>query len=107
MPFKVRKISSYEWPVKVQVPHNGRFKEETFTGIFKKLSRSAFNDLLEQGDDALVQEIMIGWKGIVDEDGEEIEFSDEALREFADDPFFLRGLITSFTESLTGAQAKN
>lgn len=107
MPFKVRKVSSYEWPVKIQVPHNGRFKEETFTAVFKKIARSAFNDLLEQGDDALVQDIVLGWKGIVDEDGEQIEFSEETLREFADDPFFLRGLINSFTESLTGAQAKN
>lgn len=107
MPFKVRKVSSYEWPVKVQIPDNGRFREETFTGVFKKLSRSAFNDLLEQGDDALVQEILVGWKGIVDDDGEPIEFSHGMLREFSDDPHFLRGLINSFSDSITGAAAKN
>ena len=107
MAFKARKVTSYEWPVKVQVPSNGRFREETFTAVFKKISRSSFNELVDDGDDALVRDILLDWKGIVDEQGEEIEFSDESLKEFLDDPFFLRGLINSFTESITGAPAKN
>ena len=67
MPFKVRKVSSYEWPVKVDVPEKGRFKEETFTAVFRKISRSQFNSLIEDGDEVLVDHILMGWKGIVDE----------------------------------------
>lgn len=107
MPFKVRKVSSYEWPVKVSVPEKGRFKEETFTATFKKLGRNEFNELLEEGDEALVEAILLGWKGIQDEDGEEFPYDDSTKRDLIDDPYFLRGLITAFSDSILGAQAKN
>ncbi len=52
MAFVLKKVSSYKWPVTVEVPvDGGKFKKETFTAIFKKMSRSAFNDLVDQGDD--------------------------------------------------------
>ena len=107
MPFKVRKGSSYEWPVKVEVPEKGRFKEETFTAIFRKVSRSQFNSLIEEGDEALVDHILLGWKGVVDDDGDEIEFCDSVKAELVDDPLFLPGLITAFSDSVLGAQVKN
>tara|TARA_Y100000289_G_scaffold52514_1_gene54048 strand:- start:257 stop:580 length:324 start_codon:yes stop_codon:yes gene_type:complete len=107
MPFKVRKVSSYEWPVKVDVPEKGRFKEETFTAVFRKISRSQFNSLIDDGDEVLVDHILMGWKGIVDDDGDEIEFCDDIKAALVDDPHFLRGLISAFSESLVGAQAKN
>ena len=51
MAFVLKKVSSYKWPVAVDVPvDGGKFKKETFTAIFRKMSRSAFNDLIEQGD---------------------------------------------------------
>ena len=107
MPFKVRKVSSYEWPVKVDVPEKGRFKEETFTAVFRKISRSEFNSLIDDGDEVLVDHILMGWKGIVDDDGDEIEFCDDIKAALVDDPHFLRGLISAFSESLVEAQAKN
>ena len=39
------------------------------------MSRSAFNDLIDMGDDALVDEIIEGWEGVKDEDGEEVPFA--------------------------------
>lgn len=108
MAFVLKKASSYKWPVAVDVPvDGGKFKKETFTAIFKKMSRSAFNDLVDQGDDALVGEIIEGWEGIKDEDGEDVEYSEAARRELFDDPYVLRAVITAYTDSLTGAQAKN
>lgn len=108
MSFVLKKVSSYKWPVAVDVPvDGGKFKKETFTAIFKKMSRSAFNDLIDQGDDALVGEIIQGWEGIKDEDGEDVEYSEAAKHELFDDPYVLRAVITAYTDSLTGAQAKN
>jgi hypothetical protein len=108
MAFVLKKVSSYKWPVAVDVPvDGGKFKKETFTAVFKKMSRSAFNDLIEQGDDALISEIVEGWEGIKDEDGDEIEYSDATRDELFDDPYVLRAVINAYTESLLGAQAKN
>jgi len=89
------------------VPEKGRFKEETFTAVFRKISRSQFNTLIDDGDEVLVDHILMGWKGIVDDDGDEIEFCDDIKAALVDDPHFLRGLISAFSESLVGAQAKN
>ena len=108
MSFVLKKVSSYKWPVSVDVPvDGGKFKKETFTAVFKKMSRSAFNDLIEQGDDALIGEIVEGWEGIKDEDGDEVLYSKETRVELFDDPYVLRAVISAYTESLLGAQAKN
>lgn len=108
MAFVLKKASSYKWPVTVDVPvDGGKFKKETFTAIFKKMSRSAFNDLVDQGDDALVGEIIEGWEGIKDEDGDEVEYNEDNKVALFDDPYVLRAVITAYTDSLTGAQAKN
>lgn len=108
MSFVLKKVSSYKWPVSVDVPvDGGKFKKETFTAVFKKMSRSAFNDLVEQGDDALINEIIEGWEGIKDEDGDAIEYSKEVCSELFDDPYVLRAVISAYTDSLLGAQAKN
>lgn len=108
MAFVLKKSSSYKWPVTVEVPMDGgRFKKETFTAIFRKMSRSAFNDLIDQGDDALVNEIIQGWENVKDEDGEEVPFDEDAKQQLFDDPYVLRALITAYTDSLTGEKAKN
>jgi len=108
MAFVLKKVSSYKWPVTVEVPvDGGKFKKETFTAVFKRMSRSAFNDLVEAGDDALVDQIIEGWEGVKDEDGDEVEYNDENKVMLFDDPHVLRGVITAFTESITGSQAKN
>jgi hypothetical protein len=108
MAFVLKKVSTYKWPVEVSVPvDGGKFKKETFTAVFKKMSRSAFNDLIDMGDDALVDEIIEGWEGIKDEDGEEVPFCSGTKKELFDDPYVLRALIESYTNSITGAPEKN
>ena len=108
MAFVLKKVSTYKWPVEVSVPvDGGKFKKETFTAIFKKMSRSAFNELIDEGDDALVDQIIEGWEGIKDEDGEEVPFCAGTKKELFDDPYVLRALIESYTDSITGATEKN
>lgn len=108
MAFVLKKVSTYKWPVEVSVPvDGGKFKKETFTAIFKKMSRSAFNELIDDGDDALVDQIIEGWEGIKDEDGEEVPFCAGTKKELFDDPYVLRALIESYTNSITGAAEKN
>ena len=70
MPFVLKKNSgSYEWPVTVESPSSGgKFRKDTFKALFKKLSRSEFGALAEQGEDALVTEILDGWKDVKDEE---------------------------------------
>ena len=108
MAFVLKKTASYKWEVKVEVPVDGnRFETQAFEAVFKKISRSGFNDLVEKGDDALVGEILLGWEGINDESGKPIPFTEKNKQQLCDDPYVLRALIQAYADSLTGAAAKN
>jgi hypothetical protein len=107
MAFVLKKVASYKWPVTVEIPNEGKFDKQTFDAIFKKMSRSAFNDLVDKGDDALVDGILEGWDGVKDEDGKELAFSQKAKKELVDDPHVMKAIITAYAESITGAAAKN
>jgi hypothetical protein len=53
MAFVLKKVASYKWPVTVETPiDGGKFEKTTFDATFRKMSRSAFNNLVEEGDDA-------------------------------------------------------
>jgi hypothetical protein len=108
MAFVLKKTASYKWEVKVEVPVDGnRFETQAFEAVFKKISRSSFNDLVDKGDDALVGEILLGWEGIADEAGKDVPFTEKNKQQLCDDPYVLRALIQAYADSLTGAAAKN
>lgn len=108
MAFVLKKNASYKWPVKVETPvDGGKFEKQTFDAIFKKISRSAFNDLVDKGDDALIDGILEGWDGIKDEDGKDIVFTEKNKKELCDDPYIVKALISAYADSITGAPAKN
>ena len=108
MAFVLKKVASYKWPVKVEIPvDGGKFETQTFDAIFKKMSRSSFNDLVDKGDDALVGEILLGWEGINDDAGKPVPFTEKNKQQLCDDPYVLRALIQAYADSLTGVTAKN
>lgn len=108
MAFVLKKTASYKWPVKVEVPTDGgKFETQTFDAVFKKMSRSAFGDLLEKGEDALLEQILEGWEGINDENGKEVPFTQKNKKELCDDPYVVRALIGAYADSVTGVLAKN
>lgn len=106
--FVLKKVSSYKWPVEVSVPvDGGKFAKQTFTAVFRKMSRSAFNELIDEGDDALVEQLIEGWEGIQDEQGDDLLYSPENKKLLFDDPYVLRAVIQAYTDSITGAPEKN
>ena len=108
MAFVLKKTASYKWEVKVEVPVDGnQFESQTFEAVFKKISRSAFNNLVDRGDDALVDELLLGWEGVNDENGKPVPFTEKNKKQMADDPYVLRALIQAYADSVTGVIAKN
>jgi hypothetical protein len=108
MAFIRKKVASYKWPVVVEVPSDGgRFEKQSFDATFKRLGRSEFSKLADQGDTQLLEAVLEGWEGILDEDDKAIPFTAANRRELFEDPYFCRGIIKAYLESLEGAQAKN
>lgn len=108
MAFVRKKNATFTWPVTVESPTDGgRFDKETFNAVFKRLGRSEFSKLVEAGDLQLLESVVVGWDGVCDEKDKEIEFSLPELRSLADDPYWCKGVIKAYLESLEGGQTKN
>jgi hypothetical protein len=108
MAFVLKKTASYKWPIKVEIPvDGGKFETQTFDAVFKKMSRSAFNKTVDEGDDALIDAILQGWDGIKDEEGKDIPFTEKSKKEICDDHAIVKALISAYAESVVGAPAKN
>ena len=108
MAFVLKKTASYKWPVTVETPiDGGKLEKQTFDAVFKRMSRSAFMDLLDKGEDALVDQILEGWDGIKDEDGKDVPFTQKNKKDMLDDPYVIRALITAYADSVAGVLVKN
>ena len=102
-----KKVTEYEWDVTVQSPDKGKFKKETFTAKFKNIGRKAFADLIESGDENFVRTVLVGWSGIKDDNGKDLEFNDDNFEAILDNQFIVLGVIKAYGESMQGATEKN
>ena len=55
----------------------------------------------------LVTEVLLGWDGINDEDGNPIKFSQKALAQVIDVPMLATSISKAFFDSIAGAKRKN
>lgn len=114
MPFTLKRDDRFKWPVSFDVPvDGGKFKRETFDGIFIRVSQSRLReltDLVSSGevtDIDVAREVLVGWSGIKDDNGEDVPFSDEALEQLLDVPMLASAIVVKYFESLQGVKAKN
>lgn len=108
MAFVRKKVKTFKWPVEVEEPADGGvFETSKFDAIFKRVPRSEFKKLADKGDFELLKAVMTGWDGIEDEDGKAVPFTQAVMKEFADDPYWIRGVLKSYTETFEGAKLGN
>ncbi len=100
MPFVRKTTSSYPWPVEVKRPSvekAGEYETFHFTAIFKRLSKSELNDFQNAKDELkALNNILLGWKDVTEEDGTEIPFTKANLKEFSEDIDFVAGVVEAF-----------
>jgi len=108
MAFVRKKVKTFKWPVKIEEPADGGvFETSTFDAVFKRVPRSEFQKLADKGDLELLKAVLTGWEGIEDEDGKPVPFSQATMKEFADDPYWIRGVLSAYTETFEGARLGN
>ena len=126
MAFVLKQSDSYTWPVSIRLPANGGKREkQTFEAEFKRLPQSRINEIqvlaqqrvkaaergedLENGisDQSIADEVLVGWDGIVDGDGEPVPFSKASKAQLLDVPMLASALIEAFFESLVEGKRKN
>jgi hypothetical protein len=108
MAFIRKKVKTFKWPVTVEEPTDGgTFDSNTFDITFKRLGRKDFAALSEKGDWILIKSVVLDWAGISNEDGTEVPFSTDTLRELSDDPYWIRGVLKAYTDTFDGAKLGN
>ena len=125
MAFVLKQTDSYTWPVSLKMPvDGGKRQKQTFDAEFKRLPQSRIAEIqataqklvkaAEKGetiegisDVSVADEVLIGWSGIVDEDGQEVPYSEGMKAQLLEVPLMAAALIQSFFESLTDQKTKN
>lgn len=108
MAFIRKKVKTFKWPVTVEEPTDGgTFDSSTFDATFKRIGRAEFAKLGSKSELELLKAVLVDWSGIDDEAGKPIPFSPEAVKEFTDDPYWIRGVLKAYTETFDGAKAGN
>lgn len=104
---KERKVK--DWPATVLVPVDGG-KVETYDIKldFKLLESDLFAAVGAKGDQAFCEAVIIGWSGIADEDGNELEFTKENLKALSLNVPFATGVYKAYLQATSGqASIKN
>lgn len=113
MAFVLKQSATFEWPLKIVIPTDGG-KKATFTldVEFRRLAQSRLTEVLNIAraamrgetvdsaeDEDIARELVCGWKGVVDDDGQEIPFSEAALTQMVELPFVAGQIIRQFYEA--------
>tara|TARA_B100001094_G_scaffold197687_1_gene191814 strand:+ start:9010 stop:9354 length:345 start_codon:yes stop_codon:yes gene_type:complete len=114
MSFVLKQGNSYKWPVVHDMPvDGGKHERHTFDAEFKRITQSRIRQMGEQIDNneitesELVTEVLLGWDGINDDDGNPIKFSQKALDQVIDVPMLATSISKAFFDSIAGAKRKN
>ena len=106
--------SSYKWPVVYNMPvDGGRHEKHTFDAEFKRVTQTRIREIGEHIENQeitevdLLNEVLLGWDGINDEDGNPIKFSQKALQQVIDVPMLATDISKAFFNSIAGAKRKN
>ena len=126
MAFVLNQSQSYSWPVSIKLPADGGKREKSsFDAVFKRLPQSRINEIqqlvqqrvkaaesgeeLDNGitDQNIADEILVGWSGIVDGDGDEVPYSEAVKAQLLDVPMLASALIEAYFASLVELKRKN
>ena len=123
MAFVLKQSATYTWPITLVLPvDGGRREKHTFDGEFRRLPQTRINEIVklaqlqERGrladdeelrDQDAAKEILAGWSNIVDDQGQEIPFSDAAVNQLLEIPTIAGQVVRAWFDSLEVAKRKN
>jgi len=124
--FVLNQSQSYSWPVSIQLPADGgKRQKSSFDALFKRLPQSRINEIqqlaqqrikaaergeeLDNGvtDQTIAAEILVGWAGILDADGDDVPYSEAVKAQLLYVPMMAGALIEAYFTSLVELKRKN
>lgn len=113
MAFKLKLSNTYTVDIALEIPAVGKTERKTFTIEFNRYTKDQLKEISERlgagelTDEQWLAEVAVGWKGIVDEDGEDVPFEEKGIAAVCQIPQVPKALAAKFFESLQPVFAKN
>jgi len=105
---------TYSWPCTIKLPiDNGKYEKHPFKCVFRRLKQSRVKELLDLvakgkvSDQDVCREVLAGWSGIEDKDGNEVKFTKTTLTQLIEVPLAATEIGEAYFKSVTGAKTKN
>ncbi|MDX8384676.1 MAG: hypothetical protein R8M45_11385, partial [Ghiorsea sp.] len=109
--FKIEVSPSYLYPVEIKMlDEKGKEKPMGFKAKFKRLAQDEIEDVLKRidekdiNDHELVSTVLIGWQGVQDEAGKELEFHADNMDAVLNIHPVQARIAEAWFNSLAGAQ---
>lgn len=106
--FVLARECTFTWPVSVLVPGSGRHEAKRFDAHFRVVPAARAAELMgpERAPLPLLREALIGWQGVVDEQGQAVPFSAAARDALLDHPFVLVAVARAYADAMAGGAAE-
>lgn len=105
--FKLAQSETFKALIKVNVATpSGAWREESFTGIFKRTDEDRREELLALKFVELLREVLVGWE-MVDEARVPVEFNEQNLEAFLKLTGAVREAAQAYWKHNVGAKEKN
>jgi hypothetical protein len=112
--YKMGSSESYSWPVKIILPtDDGKTVAQDFKAVFRRIKQTEIDGFLNDvaagktTDREIVKSVMVGWKDIIDESGNQIPFTDSLLDQVLEPAGIASQIGSAFLESLRAGRVKN
>ena len=111
MTFVRKKNKTFKWPVVVREPSEtdaGVYEENEFIAIFKRLKVSEYQIAANSKTEfEMLKMMLVGWENMKEENGEDIPFNSQNLKDLMEDAYWLKAVSQSYTKSLVDEKVKN
>ena len=111
MTFVRKKNKTFKWPVLVREPSEtdaGVYEENEFIAIFKRLKVSEYQNAADNKSEfEMLKMMLVGWENMKEEDGQDIPFNNQNLKDMMEDAYWLRAVSDAYTKSLMDEKVKN
>lgn len=109
MEFVLRKKYRWSSVVTVEIPGAGDTPAQEFAAEFVAVPSSILAEWTEEGtsDDEILSQVLVGWSGIVDEEGNPVPFSAETRDQVVGFSFIRAAIARQYFRDLAGLKRGN
>lgn len=104
--FSLQRSPTFKQEVKVNVKTDNLWREEKFTGIFKRVDDARQKELVNTSVHEVVDEVLVGWE-MVDMERKPVDFNPDTVAALKAQPGSSMAVAMAFFAANSGAKEKN